>query len=319
MLFSVHRVSHRSFVIKYGLFIRQLGTHASTLAFEYHHGNNQTDNNKQTQQVALFMHGILGSKRNWRTPANLWRKMFPFYSSLCLDHRGHCGSKTIKSNINTLEDCALDVVNLLEKEKIKYPTIIFAHSFGGKVAIQYLKELQDRQAHIESYPTHTWIIDTIPRPTQFAAVDDVFKTIKELPHEFESKDWMMKQLLSKGIDKPTASWLGTNIIPILGSTKYHWEFDLETVTQLFEQFSITNQWNFLRTFRGPGQIHFIRAGRNEHWSSELINDFEKLQSENPYVKLHTMPHVGHWVHVDDLRGMYELVTSQSGLTPTPVS
>jgi pimeloyl-ACP methyl ester carboxylesterase len=264
------------------------------------------------------MHGILGSKRNWRTPANVWRKMFPHYASLSIDHRGHSGSKAIKSPTggnNTLHHCASDIIHLLDNQQMKYPTIILAHSFGGKVALQYLMELQARQALSENYPTHTWIIDTIPRPTQFATVDSVFKAIEELPHEFESKEWMMTQLISKGIDKPTTNWLATNIEHIPGSDKYHWAFDLTTVTQLFEQFSITDQWSFLRSFRGPGQIHFIRAGRNLHWTPEIIREFDQLMSENPYVKLHTMPHVGHWVHVDDLRGMYQLITSQSQLSP----
>lgn len=304
------QVGHR-FVRNARQEIRCIGSQPVSLAFEYH-----GDMKDKQAPVALFMHGILGSKRNWRTPANVWRKMFPHYSSLSIDHRGHSGSKTIKSALgSTLEHCASDIINLLNVQHIKYPTIIFAHSFGGKVALQYLMELQARNAPAESYPTHTWIIDTIPRPVQLAAVDNVFKAISEMPREFESKEWMMEQLLSRGIDKPTASWLGTNIEPMDNSTKCHWAFDLETVTQLFEQFSVTDQWNFLRNFKGPGEIHFIRAGRNLNWTPELIQNFELLQSESARVRLHTMPQVGHWVHVDDLRGMYQLIVSQSGLVP----
>lgn len=98
---------------------------SSILAYDY-------EGPKENKRVAAFMHGILGTKRNWRTPANLWRKRFPNYSCITIDHRGHGASRHVKSDQNNIQSCALDLIELFQKESIYPPEIILAHSFSGK-------------------------------------------------------------------------------------------------------------------------------------------------------------------------------------------
>jgi pimeloyl-ACP methyl ester carboxylesterase len=39
-----------------------------------------------------FLHGILGNKKNWRTPAKEFLKLRPEYTAVTIDHRAHGGS-----------------------------------------------------------------------------------------------------------------------------------------------------------------------------------------------------------------------------------
>ena len=56
-------------------------------------------------------HGILGSKRNWRTPANLLAKTQPGIKVLTVDHRGHGNSHGafLTDRNHTVDACAMDL------------------------------------------------------------------------------------------------------------------------------------------------------------------------------------------------------------------
>lgn len=97
------------------------------------------------KKSVMFLHGILGSKRNWKTPANVFRKLHPAFESITVDLRGHGESNTSHDHWenNTVENCSHDLSKLIEDEldmKHKSPNIIIAHSFGGKVAMKYLEK-----------------------------------------------------------------------------------------------------------------------------------------------------------------------------------
>ena len=309
--------------------------------------------NQEKSNLIGFMHGILGSKRNWRTPANLWKQMHPDFSCLAIDQRGH-GSNDPNYSINSgrknnLESCAADVIELLDASGLDYPTIVVGHSFSGKVALQYNIELLNRNVAIEKHPQHTWMIDSLPIPyvstsgsqTKFKvpnlpshllassstvtshphprltthqdeSIKLVFQTLGRLPQtNIVTKEWMISELLTSGIDPPVAQWLATSLVPMdAGEKQLRWGFDFDTVRSMFEDFCDMDMWPFLEAYRGPSILHFLRAGRNPGWTPEVVAAFESLATRNPWVRLHTMPQVGHWVHVDDLRGMLDLITQQ---------
>ena len=56
---------------------------------------------------------------------------------------------------------------------------------------------------------------------------------------------------------------------------------------------------------------YCRAGKNKAWTEEMVADFKHLELVNPYIHFHTMPHVGHWLHTEDLHGMTDLISSHS--------
>jgi pimeloyl-ACP methyl ester carboxylesterase len=90
------------------------------------------------------LHGILGSLKNWKTPARRILSASPHYQALLVDHRGH-GASEAGAPPHTLHACAADVKELLRSLNLRCD-MLCGHSYGGKVALAYVKAgLEDRQ------------------------------------------------------------------------------------------------------------------------------------------------------------------------------
>ncbi len=278
----------------------------------------------------LFLHGILGSKKNWRTPSHEFIKLHKNFQAVTIDHRGHGSSPKINSGLNNVAACADDIVAMFQTElaHIPPPKVICAHSFSGKVALMYLKKLVDSNIN-QHVPEHTWILDSIPGlydksvdTSQQQSVTNIIELLARLPIEFESKDWMIKHLVAQGIPLSVAMWLCMNVVPVDplggggssagGKGLFKFSFDMETIAELFADYCQLDLWDFLQTYDGSrGTIQFIRAGKNKNWTPEVLSRFDEVTRRNPNVRLHTMPHVGHWLHSDDLPGMLDIISKNS--------
>ena len=288
--------------------------------------SSSSSNNKDT---AVFLHGILGSKRNWRTPAQTWLQLNPSYSTcITIDHRGHGKSNGYNNTINTIKICANDTYKTLTAIENKHqtsivPSMLFAHSFGGKVALRYLEY---RWRNGLQCPKHIWILDSMPGlykegPDDKQSVIHVMSLLSSLPKQYETREMMINQLLQKGLDKGVALWLATNLIPIkqdngtTTTTLFQWGFDLNVITDLFHNFCNEELWSFLDEYNNNNKtdctIHFLRAGNNTAWTNDIIDKLNSYSKKN--IKFHTMPGVGHWLHSEDLRGMFNIIRKESGL------
>ena len=107
---------------------------------------------------------------------------------------------------------------------------------------------------------------------------------------------------------------------LLENKKSGWGFNLNVINELFTDFCNENMWHFLENYEGDKKIHFIRAGKNKSWTPEVLFRFSEIMKKNELngrknILLHTMPHVGHWIHAEDLNGMLKIITAESGLNP----
>lgn len=242
----------------------------------------------------------------------------PDYSCIAVDCRGHGDSAVLTANqplgSNTVRRTAEDLQALLTQLGTD-PDLVFGHSFGGKVALELLSIRMHTHGVV---PRQTWVLDSIPSRYSDSdhaspnSVSNILRTIAFLPTTFESREWMQKELQSKGVLPPIALWLSTNVIQsdkndLSGST---WCFDIKVIRALFEDFCESDLVPLVDSFPN-GQstsVHFIRAGKNKAW--ELFGSLAILETiglRNPAVRVHTMPHVGHWLHVEDLHGMLDIV------------
>jgi pimeloyl-ACP methyl ester carboxylesterase len=278
----------------------------------------------------VCLHGILGSKKNWRTPSNIFTKKYPQFQAITMDHRGHGSSPKVLPGENTVESCALDVLRTLKNGELPTifksspPTLLCGHSYSGKVVLSILDILIKSHAPL---PEHVWILDSMPGHYDRAldashqqSVSGIISTIMALPAQFESKEWVESLLASKGIPKSVIDWLSTNIVPVEGADgepvtpkAFRYSFDISTVQYLFDDFCDMTMWEFLEHYQGSAMIHFIRAGKNRAWTKETLDRFAQLSTRNPRIKLHTMPHVGHWLHAEDVHGLVDLVATESGI------
>ncbi len=341
----------------------------STGSVELAHDEYLSPKSKNTPtKHALFLHGILGNKRNWRTPSKLLAKGNDNMQVIAADHRGHGGSHgKLGTNKNTVESCALDVhalvANTLRKKKmingrrlsdtnsaavgsggtatkapafaktndnvISCPDLLAGHSFGGKVALTYL---QDRYNRGQELPQDTWILDCLPGLFDTTAgnpdhtnhsVQGIFNILADLPTRFKKPADVTTMLTEQGISLPVAQWLTSNCRAATDCPERNemmLGFDLPVCTELFHDFCLTDTWPFLKAFDGrrrayggkDANIHFVRAGRNPLWVPSVLEQFEQItNSSQTTVHLHTMSHVGHWLHVEDVRGMIDLIQEHS--------
>lgn len=284
--------------------------------------------NENAPMTAVFLHGILGSKRNWRTPSNHFVARNPDFRCYIVDHRGHGDSHDYDGE-NTLQSCAKDLVELFDSMNIS-PDLLCGHSFGGKVALAYLQERISSKLHI---PSNIWVLDSLPgrydlemdRSSNSQSVVQVLEVLEKTPQIFFSRESVTQSFIELRVPKAIAQWLATNIVPITdtgasaGSRMYYkWNFEIDVVKELFKDYCETDMWPFLESFDyslkkdsstsvHPPKIHFLRAGKNSLWSEEEIKRFEVVCNRNPHIIVHHMPHVGHWVHVDDMNGLLDLL------------
>lgn len=328
-------------------------TQAATMAMDEYVFNAVEQSPRKT---ALLMHGILGNKRNWRTPGKLLAKAHNDVRVVAMDHRGHGGSHGL-AGANTVQSCAQDLHQAIQDTldisgagagaasgvNGETPHLLAGHSFGGKVALKYLQQRHEQGLEL---PEDTWILDCLPgvfstgfspsagtATTQPAAASNaesvvsIFHILRTLPQEFESPKQIMELLTAQGISVPVAQWLTSNCRH--GDSehdKLQLGFDLSVCTELFQDFCETDMWEFLSTFDGKNKagvctttgqgkhakIHFIRAGRNPLWLPSVVSQLEGICAHSKgSVQFHTMPHVGHWLHVEDVRGMIEVIQGNS--------
>ena len=308
----------------------------TTLSFDLFPRLGGLDDDRTPTQTIMFLHGILGSKRNWRTPAVTFRKQQPQFQCVTVDFRGHGDSATVarrQQGDDTVAGCAVDIAAVAHAPTLglstatgaAVPDLLSGHSFGGKVALQYLS------AHImnagdSSGPRHTWIIDSLPgvydprasgaENGDFQSVFRVLDVLEHLPTTFKTRDAAVALMMAPpyGFDKPLAQWIATNLVQPPSGDGFVWGFDLPVIQNLFTDFCTLDMWPFVEGYDGDGTLHFLRAGRNRAWTPAVLRRFEEAQRRSGgKVRLHTMPHVGHWVHADDLLGLLAVVTRESGL------
>uniref|UniRef100_K3WZR1 AB hydrolase-1 domain-containing protein n=1 Tax=Globisporangium ultimum (strain ATCC 200006 / CBS 805.95 / DAOM BR144) TaxID=431595 RepID=K3WZR1_GLOUD len=283
----------------------------STLAYRVFE---DTSNGFTPTKTALIMHGILGNKLNWRTFAMRLAAANPDWRFIALDHRGHGDSPSF-SVPHTIEACADDVIKLAEELKVE-PDAVFGHSFGGKIALQYLATCHEQ---FRKPPSQVWVLDSLPGTAETdyktrnltASIENVLPRLKEIPLPIHSKPQLIKDLTAKGIGLGEAQWLTTNLRLVSSQPEqYDWKMDVPVIEQLFQAFLSTDLWpvvsnNNSNAADDETEIHFVYAERNSMWTPQVLRDLDALRPRN--VHRHLLQNSGHWVHIDNPNGLFAII------------
>jgi pimeloyl-ACP methyl ester carboxylesterase len=254
-------------------------------------------------KTAVFIHGVLGSKKNMRTPCKEFVKLYPDYKCLTVDVRGHGSSHNLGGD-DTMQECANDLNKLFHEQS---PELVLAHSLGGKIALKYIELLQDEGLPL---PENTWILDSLPglykiEDNSDESVQRVISTLDRIPQYFESRKWVVSEIASHGIPISIAQWLSTSVIDTPQGCTF--AFSKPAIRSLFTDFCNLDMWPLLETYEGDKPLHFVRAGRQKKWTDSVLSKFNDISKRNPMVKVHTMPNAGHWLHSEDLPGLLSII------------
>lgn len=71
-------------------------------------------------------------------------------------------------------------------------------------------------------------------------------------------------------------------------------------------------WSLLEHPPEGMEIDIVRAEKSDHWDPETVQRLESLaarEEDDPEGKVfvHILPKAGHWVHVDNPKGLLEIV------------
>jgi len=84
---------------------------------------------------------------------------------------------------------------------------------------------------------------------------------------------------------------------------------------MFQLCSEKSYWNLLEKPPKGMEIVILRAEKSDRWDQDAIERIQKLSSErgsDSYGKVSfcVLPNAGHWVHVDNPKGLLEIMASK---------
>eukprot|EP00936_MAST-01D_sp_MAST-1D-sp1_P001833 g1833.t1 len=128
-----------------------------------------------------------------------------------------------------------------------------------------------------------------------------------------SKEAVLNALRAAGMEETVVSWMSTNLVYVQGKG-YDWTFDLDVIVPLFSSARTADFRKLcarIAAHKGSGPaLHFVRAGKNPAWTSEVLRDFEHWAASrnNSLLRLSTIRDAGHWVHVDAENELFDIVS-----------
>ncbi|TKY61967.1 Alpha/beta hydrolase domain-containing protein 11 [Spatholobus suberectus] len=275
--------------------------------------------------TAVFIHGFLGSARNWRSfsrnllaslsnssPSSNWR-------TVMLDMRNHGTSTERELNPpHNMDNAAKDLADLVKAEGWSWPEVVIGHSMGGKVALQFAESCsRGDYGHSALSPKQLWVLDSVPGEVnpenRNEEVRDVLATLQSLPSQIPSRKWLVSHLMGLGYSKELSDWIGTNLKKV--GDHETWIFDLQNAKEMFDSYCEKSYWNLLENPPKGMEIVIVRAEKSDRWDQDAIERIQKLASRGGSdslgkVSFCVLPHAGHWVHVDNPKGLLEIVTSK---------
>jgi len=242
----------------------------------------------------LFLHGILGSGINWRRFAQQWVQAQPSWGALLVDLRLHGDSQGFAPP-HTLAAAAADLLALQPPGVVD---AVVGHSFGGKVALEYVRLREGALAHAV-------ILDASPGtridPTGSELSLQAFHVL-EHAGAVPNRAAFVARAREAGLSTGVAQWLAMN--GVQRGDRFAVKLDLPAVRTLLADYFARDLWPVVEA--PPGRVRFdvVLGGRSQVWGAADRARLEAIAERAPdRVRVHTLPEAGHWLHVDDPQGM----------------
>jgi len=257
------------------------------------------------ERAMLFLHGILGTKSNWRAIARKFVEARPTWSAVLVDLREHGGSLGL-DRPHTLRAAAEDLTEL--EQELPHPVGgAVGHSFGGKVVLEWLRSRQGQ-------PTEAWLIDSSPSPSDAdrdaTATEAVIRTLEALPRKWASREAFIAAVIEAGQPEAIAAWLAMNLQRTEDGARVFGP-DLTVIRELIADYAQAECWDIVEGLPADSTLDVV-IGDDSSVFSRLDRDrIEELAHRKPNVSVHLVEGAGHWVHVDAPEALVALLTGVS--------
>ena len=235
-----------------------------------------------------FLHGLLGSSRNWRGVA---RELSQNFNIFALDLRNHGSS--FHSKNSSIFDMVGDLLHWMDHRNQKEMTLC-GHSLGGKVAMKFACEYSHRIKRLV-------VADIAPRnypPEHHIPTLDALLNIDL--NSIDSRKMADEVLAARVPNWAFRQFLLTNLIQSNGI--FHWKPNLSVLRESIADLSVSPLQSD-ESFAGPSL--FVRGGKSGYLRSEHFSD---IVEHFPAAKMEVLPEAGHDVHVEDRKGFLRVFT-----------
>lgn len=259
-------------------------------------------------KLAFVLHGALGSGQNFGRYAQKLAELRPDYRLVLVDLRHHGRSRGAPPP-NTLAACARDLLQLGEHMG-QPPGVLIGHSFGGKVAVEYARQVAGSAASPAGRALQqVWVLDAVPgqQPDgeQNSEVAAVIRAVRAVPMPAASRRDVVNHLINQShLSSGLAEWMATNLER--QADVYHWLFNLDGIEELMLDYFRVDLWSYLEQARSGPEFQLVVAERSDRWTPELRERARKLPPQ-ARVRYHDLPNSGHWVHVDNPAALLALM------------
>ncbi|KAL6559169.1 hypothetical protein OROHE_006538 [Orobanche hederae] len=275
---------------------------------------------KPHEFTAVVLHGLLGSGRNWRSfSRSLASYLSPAqWRMILVDLRNHGNSAKIEGLLppHNLESAAKDLANLVKSEGWDWPDVVIGHSMGGKIALQFAQGCADGHYgdNVSLPKQQLWVLDSVPgkvfQQNSEGEVEKILQTLQSLPSTISSRKWLVDHMLELGFSKSLSEWIGSNLKK--SEEQVTWAFNLDGAVQMFHSYREMDYWPLLEHTPKGMEIAVVRAEQSDRWDSDVIKQLENVASKRSgdsegKVSVHLLPNAGHWVHVDNPKGLLEIL------------
>lgn len=247
----------------------------------------------QQRHDVWFLHGILGSGRNWRSFGRRLQARVSGVRVVLVDLRAH-GDSAAMPGPATVAQCVNDLRDLAAL--LGTPNVVCGHSFGGKVALRLAASAPQGLAEV-------WSLDSPPGtgPTVPGEIDQVLRAVRSFGLPIADRETVAAGLKDRGFSAGLAGWMTTNLRSHEGPGLV-WRFDVDAVAALLADYFTVDAWPILEAVDLPVARRVLRAARSQRFSSD---DMARLRSaaEAGTCTADVLPDAGHWLHVDNADGL----------------
>ncbi|KAL0922875.1 hypothetical protein M5K25_006903 [Dendrobium thyrsiflorum] len=159
-----------------------------------------------------------------------------------------------------------------------------------------------------------WVLDSVPGKVgsdeSDGEVEKVLQTLSSLPSSLPSRNWLVDHMIEHGFSKSLSEWIGSNLKK--SGDGLTWTFDLQAAIAMFDSYRETSYWHLLEQPPSGMEIVMVRAENSDRWTKHVLDKLFYLstkvrKADEGMLTLHVLPKSGHWVHVDNPKGLLEIM------------
>jgi len=240
------------------------------------------------QRFVLVLHGILGSRSNWRSLARKLVAERPEWGACLVDLRMHGDSQGFAPT-HTVRAAAADLESLDAILPVK-PTAVLGHSFGGKVALAYADDRPDLQSLVT--------VDSMPGAQALGRGSEVavVTMLRELPKAWASRKDFVDAVVARGHASGLAQWLAMNVEA--EGEGYALRLDLDAIGLLLDDYFAIDLWPVLESPPDGCRVGIVVGGASTVFDEDSLARATRIAEARPETTLEVIADAGHWVHVE---------------------